>query len=86
MNEDRITSLGARQLFIGGWSPDDARIVFDASIAGNSDAYLVGAEGGYLRHAQGTFTHMTVSREGRWALATEMVRFDSDLMLLDNFR
>ena len=33
-----------------------------------------------------TFTHMTVSREGRWALATEMVRFDSDLMLLDNFR
>ena len=34
----------------------------------------------------GTFTHMTVSREGRWALATEMVRFDADLMLLDNFR
>ena len=34
----------------------------------------------------GTFTHMTVSRDGRWALATEMVRFDSDLMLLDNFR
>ena len=34
----------------------------------------------------GTYTHMTVSRDGRWALATEMVRFDSDLMLLDNFR
>ena len=34
----------------------------------------------------GTFTHMTVSREGRWALATEMVRFDADSMLLDNFR
>ena len=34
----------------------------------------------------GIFTHMTVSRDGRWALATEMVRFDSDLMLLDNFR
>jgi hypothetical protein len=33
-----------------------------------------------------TFTQMTVSREGRWALATEMVRFDTDLMLLDNFR
>jgi hypothetical protein len=32
------------------------------------------------------FTHMTVSRNGRWALATKMVRFDSDLMLLDNFR
>jgi hypothetical protein len=33
-----------------------------------------------------TMAHMTVSRDGRWALATEMVRFDSDLMLLDNFR
>ena len=32
------------------------------------------------------YTHMTVSRDARWALATEMVRFDSDLMLLDNFR
>jgi tricorn protease-like protein len=34
----------------------------------------------------GTYAHMTVSDDGRWALATEMVRFDSDLMLLDNFR
>jgi Tol biopolymer transport system component len=33
-----------------------------------------------------SFTHMTVSRDGRWALATKMVRFDSDLMLLDNFQ
>jgi Tol biopolymer transport system component len=30
--------------------------------------------------------NMTVSRDGRWALATKMVRFDSDLMRLDNFR
>jgi Tol biopolymer transport system component len=30
--------------------------------------------------------HMTVSRDGRWALATTMVRIDSDLMRLDNFR
>jgi hypothetical protein len=29
---------------------------------------------------------LTVSRDGRWALATKMVRFDSDLMRLDNFR
>ena len=27
-----------------------------------------------------------MSRDGRWALATKMVRFDSDLMRLDNFR
>ena len=34
----------------------------------------------------GIFMHMTVSRDGRWALATKMERFDTDLMLLDNFR
>jgi hypothetical protein len=34
----------------------------------------------------GIWTHMTASRDGRWALATRMVRFDSDLMRLDNFR
>jgi Tol biopolymer transport system component len=34
----------------------------------------------------GIYTHMTVSRDGRWALATNMVRFDADLMRLDNFR
>jgi hypothetical protein len=34
----------------------------------------------------GRYTHMTVSRDGRWALATKMERFDSDLMRLDNFR
>jgi Tol biopolymer transport system component len=34
----------------------------------------------------GIYTHMTVSRDGRWMLATKMERFDSDLMRLDNFR
>jgi Tol biopolymer transport system component len=34
----------------------------------------------------GIYQHMTVSRDGRWLLATKMVRFDSDLMRLDNFR
>ena len=32
------------------------------------------------------YTHLTVSRDGRWALATKMERFDTDLMRLDNFR
>ena len=34
----------------------------------------------------GSYTHLTVSRDGRWALATKMVRFDVDLMRVDNFR
>ena len=32
------------------------------------------------------FQHLTVSRDGRWALATQLVRSDSDLMRLDDFR
>jgi Tol biopolymer transport system component len=32
------------------------------------------------------YVHMSVSRDGRWVLATKMIRFDSDLMRLDNFR
>jgi hypothetical protein len=32
------------------------------------------------------FNHMAVSRDGRWALQTRLVRFESDLMRLDNFR
>jgi Tol biopolymer transport system component len=32
------------------------------------------------------FNHMAVSRDGRWASATRLVRFESDLMRLDNFR
>ena len=34
----------------------------------------------------GIYTHMTASPDGRWALATNQVRFDSDLMRLDGFR
>jgi hypothetical protein len=34
----------------------------------------------------GNFTQLTASRDGRWALATHMVRFDADLMQLENFR
>ena len=34
----------------------------------------------------GIYTQMTVSRDGRWALATKMERYDSDLMRIDNFR
>jgi hypothetical protein len=34
----------------------------------------------------GIYPHMTVSRDGRRALATKIVRDDADLMRLDNFR
>jgi Tol biopolymer transport system component len=34
----------------------------------------------------GIFPHLTASPDGRWALATNLVRFDTDLMQLANFR
>ena len=32
------------------------------------------------------YTYMTASRDGRWAVATILARFDADLMRIDNFR
>ena len=41
----RVTTMRATELGIGGWSPDGRRIVIDAAIAGNSDVYLVDLDG-----------------------------------------
>jgi Tol biopolymer transport system component len=76
-----------------GWSVTDTAIVcvtaerdFDAiDVYGFSDQ-RVARLGRLGFRIPGRFNHMTVSRDGRWALVTQMVRDDSDLMLLDNFR
>jgi Tol biopolymer transport system component len=34
----------------------------------------------------GFYTFMAASRDGRWAVATNLMRFDADLMRIDNFR
>jgi hypothetical protein len=75
------------------WSVTDAGIAFvtrepdfdaiDLYRSGDQRVTRVGRLGFQL---PGIYTHMTVSRDGRWALATNMVRFDADLMRLDNFR
>ena len=65
----QITSLDATGVVIGGWSPDGTRIVFDASIAGNSDVYVVGADGGHLRRLTSEPTVDGLpswSADGRW--------------------
>jgi Tol biopolymer transport system component len=75
------------------WSVTDTGIVFvtaerdfDAiDVYGFSDQ-RVARLGRLGFRIPGIFNHMTVSRDGRWALATQMVRFDSDLMMLDSFR
>jgi hypothetical protein len=75
------------------WSVTDKGIVFvtrepdfDALDVYKFSDQQVARVGRLRFRIPGTYTHMTVSRDGRWALTTEMVRFDSDLMLLDNFR
>ena len=76
------------------WSVTDAGIVFitreqdfeaiDLYRFGSRRVVRLGRLG--FRISAPYYTHMTVSRDGRWLLATKMERFDSDLMLLDNFR
>jgi Tol biopolymer transport system component len=75
------------------WSVTDTGIVFvtrapdfdaiDMYRFSDKSVARVGRLGSQL---PGIYTHMTASRDGRWALATRMVRFDSDLMRVDNFR
>ena len=75
------------------WSVMDAGIVYVASESDFDaiDVYRFGdqrvARLGRLdfRLAR-SYTHMSVSRDGRWVLATKTERLDSDLMRLDNFR
>jgi len=75
------------------WSVTDSGIVFvarerdfDAIDAYRFSDGRIARVGRLAFRIPGIYTHMTVSRDGRWALATKMVRFDSDLMRLDNFR
>jgi hypothetical protein len=75
------------------WSVTDTGIVFvtreqdfDAIDVYRFSDQRVARAGRLGFRLPGSYTHMTVSRDGRWAVATNMVRFDSDLMRLDNFR
>ena len=75
------------------WSVTDTGIVFvtreadfdavDIYRFGDQRVARVGRLGFRLPES---YTHMTVSSDARWALATKTVRFDADLMRLDNFR
>jgi hypothetical protein len=75
------------------WSVTDAGIVFvtrepelDAIDRYRFSDRRVARVGRLGFRIPGIWTHMSVSRDGRWALSTKMERFDSDLRRLDNFR
>ena len=65
----QLTTLGAAGVLIGEWSPDGRRIAFEAAVAGNTDVYLVGADGGHLRRLTAEPRMEGVpswSRDGQW--------------------
>jgi Tol biopolymer transport system component len=75
------------------WSVTDAGITFvtreqdfDAIDVYRFSDQRVARAGRLGFRIPGIYTHMTVSSDGRWALATNMARYDADLMRLDNFR
>ena len=65
----QVTSLGAAGVLMGDWSPDGTRIAFEAAASGNTDVYLVGADGGHLRRltTEPSIDGLpTWSRDGQW--------------------
>ena len=68
-NLRKLTSLSAMPFWVGSWSPDSRRIAFDAAVNGNSDIYVVAANGGppvrlTLDRADDIFPNW--SSDGRW--------------------
>ena len=89
----RTRGTGARGVRPFLWSVTDIGIVFvtreadfDAIDVYRFSDQRVARVGRLGFRIPGIYTHMTASRDGRWALATKMARFDSDLMRLDTFR
>jgi hypothetical protein len=75
------------------WAVTDTAIVFvtrerdfDALDAYRFSERRVARLGRLGFRIPGIYNHMAVSRDGRSALATQLVRFESDLMRLDNFQ
>jgi len=70
----QVTSMaGAAQPGSPNWSPDSARIVFDARPAGNPDIYEVEVQGGPLRRLTSDPAENIIpsySRDGRWIYFT----------------
>ena len=65
----QLTTFKAVQVIAGGWSPDERRLVVDASIDGNSDIYVVDAVDGRvtrLTTEPSLETHPSWSHDGQW--------------------
>jgi dipeptidyl aminopeptidase/acylaminoacyl peptidase len=75
------------------WSVTDAGIVFvtgepdfDAIDTYRFSDQRVTRAGRLGFRVPGILQHLSASRDGRWVSVTNLVRFDADLMMVDNFR
>ncbi len=71
----QVTSLEAVELLFGGRSPDDRRMVIDASVDGNSDLYVVTVDSG---HAVRLTTEPSMDALPQWSADSRAIYFTSD--------
>ena len=65
----QLTDLDSPEVRHPAWSPDSQRIAFEATIAGNTDIYLISPEGGKPRRLtseEAIDKFPAWSRDGRW--------------------
>jgi len=71
----QLTKLDSPEVRAPSWSPDDQRIVFEASVGGNSDIFVIGAEGGEPRRLT---TETSIDQFPTWSQNGAAIYFSSD--------
>jgi Tol biopolymer transport system component len=71
----QLTKLDSPEVRAPSWSPDDRRIVFEASVGGNSDIFVIGAEGGEPRRLT---AETSIDQFPTWSKDGSAIYFSSD--------
>ena len=70
-----ITSLDSPEVRHPSWSPDGHRIAFEAAMEGNTDVYVIGADGGRPRRLT---EDASIDRFPNWSRDGRWIYFSSD--------
>jgi dipeptidyl aminopeptidase/acylaminoacyl peptidase len=71
----QLTRFDAAEVDGGSWSPDGKQLVLDASVAGNSDIYVISADGGPSRRLT---SDPAVDRRPAWSRDGETIYYSSN--------
>ena len=71
----QLTKLDSPAVRAPSWSPDDRRIAFEATVAGNTDIFVIGAEGGEPRRLT---VESSIDRFPNWSQDGGAIYFSSD--------